>query len=181
MDILLNNEKIDFTLDDFPMLISGAEKTGASFFSIILLAELLKNGAKVLFFSAYPDAKVEFRKQFGAEVDQAIIIDSGEESALLESLEKIPDLSERVVLIKNIDSYSSKLFEAVQTLELVIFSGDLDKCQFADKLIKKDFITKVFFSQSTKYPQAELGDLPKYSGQVISDRYDGLIILRAIK
>ena len=32
-----------------------------------------------------------------------------------------------MVLIKNIDSYSSKLFEAAQALELVIFSGDLDK------------------------------------------------------
>ena len=37
MNILLDNEKIDFSLPDLPVLISGAEKTGTSFFHYLLV------------------------------------------------------------------------------------------------------------------------------------------------
>src|SRR5680860_723742 len=108
MNVLVNNKKINFDSNDFPMLISGAEKTGSSFFSICLLAELLKNGYKVLFLSAYPMAKEEFSKQMGNKIENAIIIESGEESDLIKAIKNISDLEKRLVLIKNIDVYSHK-------------------------------------------------------------------------
>jgi len=46
MNILLNDKKVDFLLSDLPVLISGAEKTGSSFFTVCLLANLLKSGLK---------------------------------------------------------------------------------------------------------------------------------------
>ncbi len=177
MSILLNNQKLNFGLDSFPMLISGACKTGSSFFSIYLLVKLLESGYKVLFFSAYPAAKEEFRKQLGGNTEDAIIIESGEEDAFLETIKSIPDLAERIILIKNIDNYSQKIFEAVKDLKLVIFSGDLDECQFFDKLIEKDFVSKIFFSQSEKYQQPGLSDLQKYTGKIFSKQYNGEINL----
>jgi len=174
---LLDDQRIDFSLNDLPILISGAEKTGTSFFTVCLLVNLLKSGHKVILFSAHPAAKEEFRNQAGTDLTGALIIDSEKEDDFIEIIKTIPDLSERVVLIKNIDSYSQKLFEAVKDLELVIFSGDLDKCNFAADLLKKKFSSKIFFSYSEKEPIEELKSLPKYSGKIVSEKYNGVIKL----
>jgi len=177
MNILLNDNKIDFSLNDLPMLISGAEKTGTSFFTVCLLANLLQNGHKVILFSAHAAAKEEFRNQVGANLNNALIIDSENEDEFIEILKNIKDLSDRVILIKNIDSYSQKLFNFVKDFRLVIFSGDLDKCAFADELLKNKFNTKIFFSYSEKYALKEPKSLPKYSGMIISGHHNGLIRL----
>ena len=177
MNILINDKKVDFLLSDLPVLISGAEKTGSSFFTVCLLANLLKSGHKVILFSAHPAAKEEFRNQIGADLSNALIINSEKEEDFIETIKNISDLSERIVLIKNIDQYSKKIFEAVKDLKLVIFSGDLDKCQFSDDLLKKSFALKIFFSYSKKNPIEELKLLPKYSGLIVSEKYDGVIKL----
>jgi hypothetical protein len=177
MSILIDNKRVNFSKTDFPMLIHGAEKTGTSFFSICLLAELLKKGMKVALFSAYPMAKEEFRKQIVGYESKAIIIDSGDEGTLIEALQDITDLNERVVLIKNIEHYSLNLFKAVKDLRLIIFSGDLDKCDFVDSLMTLSFSSQILFSSSKKYPQHDLTSLPKYRGKIIGDNYNGLISL----
>ncbi|MFA4942612.1 MAG: hypothetical protein WC564_03190 [Patescibacteria group bacterium] len=177
MNILIDNKKVSFIENDFPILIHGVEKSGASFFSVCLLADLLKDGMKVLLFSAYPMAKEEFKKQIIGYEDNAIIIDSGEEQDFINTINNTSDLSERIVLIKNIDNYSSKLFDAVRDLKLVIFSGDLNKCKFADELVNKTFASKILFSPSEKYPQYDLTGLLKYHGKIFSDKYNGIISL----
>ena len=177
MNVLLNNQKINFDSNDFPMLISGAEKTGSSFFSICLLAELLKNGYKVLFLSAYPMAKEEFKKQIGDKIENAVIIESGEEKDIIKGIKDTTDLEKRLILIKNIDVYSYKIFDALRDLKLVIFSGDLDKCQFTDSLINKAFPSKIFFSQSEKYPHSIMPNLAKFCGEIVSKKYNGIINL----
>lgn len=177
MNILLNDEKVDFSLNDLPVLISGAEKTGSSFFTVCLLANLLKTDHKVILFSAHPAAKEEFKNQAGNNLSNALIINSEKEEDFIETIKNTPDLLERIVLIKNIDQYSKKIFEAVKDLNLVIFSGDLDKCQFSDDLLKKGFALKIFFSYSEKNPIDELKLLPKYSGLIIGEKYNGVIKL----
>ena len=174
MNIKIDNKIVNFIESDFPMLISGAEKTGTSFFSISVLADLFNRGMKTLLFSAYPMAKEEFRKQINND-GEGSIIESGDEKNLLKLLKEDPDLLNRVVLIKNIDKYSPELFSAIKDLKLVIFSGDIDKCKFADDLMKKYFVAKIFFSQSEKYPKEGLENLPKYSGKIIGDKYNGII------
>jgi len=177
MSVLINNKKVNFDSNGFPMLISGAEKTGSSFFSLCLLADLFKDGHKVLFISAYPMAKEEFKKQIGSNAENAIIIESGEEDDIIKEIKAITDLEERIVLLKNIDSYSPKLFDTLSDLKLVIFSGDLDKCEFAASLINKNFPSKIFFSSSKKFPFTIMPDLTKYSGEMISERHKGIISL----
>lgn len=177
MNVLLNNKKVNFDSNDFPMLISGAEKTGSSFFSICLLADLLNNGHKVLFLSAYPMAKEEFKKQIGSNAANAIIIESGEEDDIIKEIKAIADLEERIVLLKNIDTYSRKMFNNLKDLKLVIFSGDLDKCEFAESLINKDFPTRIFFSSSKKFPYRITPNLAKYCGEMISEKHKGVISL----
>jgi hypothetical protein len=177
MNILIDDKKVNFTDINLPALVHGADKTGASFFSICLLANLSKAGIKTLLFSAYPAAKEEFSKQILGYEHNAIIINSGEEEALIEALQSTSDLNERVVLIKNIEHYSSSLFKAVQGLKLIIFSGNLDKCEFADNLINMNLSSKILFSPSEKYPQYSLTGLPKYHGKIVSDMYNGVVSL----
>ena len=177
MNILLDNKKINFSIGDLPILISGRENTGSTLFSICLLANLVNSGQKVILFSAHPAAKEEFRNQVGANLNRALIIDSENEDDFIKILKHIPDLSERIVLIKNIDSYSLKLFNATKDLKLVIFSGNLDACKFADDLLKKNFREKIFFSFSEKVPLEDLKSLPKYSGKIIGDKFNGIVRL----
>lgn len=175
MNILVDDKQIDFSLDDLPILISGAEKAGSSFFTLCLLANFLKSGHKIILFSAHPAAKEEFRSQVSTDLNNALIIDSENEDDFIAIIKNTPDASERIVLIKNIDQYSKKIFEAVKDLKFVIFSGNLDKCQFSDDLEKKNFSSKIFFSYSEKHPMEKLKSLPKYSGLIVSAKYNGVI------
>jgi len=179
MKIFIDKKEAVFSKADLPILISGKEKSGASFFSLCLLANLLKNGEKIVFFSAFPAAKEEFRRQIAGHEESAIIIDSGDEKIFMEFLQRIDDLSERVVLIKNIDLYSQSLFKLVKPLKNIIISGDIDKCRFADDLIKEEFPSRIFFSQSQLYPQVGLENLPKYIGAITYRNQSGLIELEA--
>ena len=174
--ILVNNKTINFSQADFPILISGRDGSGASLFSVSMLANVLKNGEKVLFFSAQAPAKEEFKKQIGDSLnDKVVIIKSGDENLFLEKIDQIQDLSERIILFKNIENYSPKLFNKLKNQKLIIFSGDLDKCQFNTQLIEKDFKTKIFFSYPQKIQVKNKIDLPKYHGLIFSKKYNGLI------
>ena len=176
MNIVVNNEIINFHKGDFPMLISGAPSAGSSFFSIELMIDLYKRGEKIILFSAYEQAKELFKKEVGVELsDNALIIESGDDNLFLEQLDKIQDLSERIILYKNIDNYDRKLFDKLKDRELVIFSGDIDRCEFREELMKKEFKTKIFFSYSSKFEIENKIGLPKYNGLIMSEKYNGLI------
>jgi hypothetical protein len=178
MNIFINDEIVNFSKEDFPVLINGADKRGASFFSIVLLANLFKNGHKILLFSAYPPAKEEFRKQLGDLINgNALIVELGDEDNFISEIDNIIDLPERIILFKNIENYSTKLFDKLKNQKLIIFSGDVDKCEFGEHLAGKSFNTKIFFSYSDKIKIENKVDLPKYSGYIESSKYNGLIKL----
>lgn len=178
MKIIINDKEVVFNKKDFPMLINGRDKSGASFFSISLLVNLFENGEKVLLFSAFDPAKEEFRKQLDDSMNKnALIIESGDEENFIKELNDIDDLSDRIILCKNIENYSRNLFNKLKEQELVIFSGDIDKCEFGDQLANKDFKTKIFFSYPEKIQIENRTELPKYKGLVISQKYSGIISL----
>lgn len=176
MNILINNGKVSFNKDDFPMLISGTPSAGSSFFSIELMINLFKQGEKIILFSAYEQAKQLFREEFKDNInDNALIIESGDDNLFLEQLNKIQDLSERIILYKNIDNYDSKLFDKLKDRKLIIFSGDFDKCEFKEQLINKEFKNKIFFSYPESIQIENKIELPRYSGYIIGDKYNGII------
>lgn len=174
MPILINDQEYVFSPAQLPMIILGAEKTGTSFFSITLLASLLNSGQKVLFCSAYPMAKEEFRKQ-ALDLSGALILESGEESDLINGINNLADLKERIVFIKNIENYSLKLWECLVNLNKLIIVGDLDKCSFGSQIIKKDFVSKILFSPAKLYPDYEVLGLDKYCGRIFSPELNGVV------
>jgi hypothetical protein len=176
MNILVNNKIVRFAKDDFPILITGAAKTGASLFSISFVASLFESGNKILFLTAYPPAKIDFRRQLGDSInDNAVIIDSGEEGIFTEKLDEIKNLDETIILLKNMENYSTKLFDKLKDKKLIIFSGNIDECIFKEQLANKDFKTKIFFSYPEIIKIENKINLPKYSGHIIGDKYEGII------
>lgn len=181
MKILVNNEIVNFSKDDFPMFVNGKAfvQSGASFFSVSLMTKLFENREKIIFFTALPPAKELFRNQLGDRVNDKniIIIESGDEGNFIKELDGINDLNERIVLFKNIEDYSINLFNRLKDHKFTIFSGDIDKCEFGDELVKMNFKTKIFFSYPDKFEIENKIDLPKYNGLIIGEKYNGIIKL----
>jgi len=182
VNILVNNEIVKFTHDDFPMFINGQAfvNSGASFFSVSLMTKLVQSGEKIVFFTGFPPAKELFREQIGSgntiDKNDMIIIDSGDGDNFINKLDEIEDSDERIILFKNIEEYNIKLFDKLKNHKLVIFSGDLDKCKFKEELLKIDFKTKIFFSYPEIINIPNKIELPKYSGHIIGNK-NGIIKL----
>lgn len=183
MNILVNNEIVNFNKEDFPMFVNGKAfvQSGASFFSVSLITKLFESGEKIVFFTALPPAKELFRSQIGDRGNHnIIIIESGDEDTFIKELDNIKDIFERIILFKNIENYSQKLFDKLKDYKLIIFSGDIDKCEFSESLVKKEFKTKIFFSYTEKMHIENRIEIPKYNGHIMSDKYNGLISISDI-
>ncbi len=163
--ILLNGKAIDLSENDLSMIIHGKEGSGASFFAIDAVANLFLNGSKVLFFTAFPAAKEEIENQLDdtdqennlfylediTEINAAksanlIIIKSGDTSFFHTVLKKLPDIQERVIFIKNIETLLNlNLLNTIPKNKLLL-SGDLGKSQIKEDIAKLSFKSKILFS-----------------------------------
>ncbi len=136
--IILNNEVHHIGEDGLPCLIHYAPKAGGSRFTVAMVADLFLRGSKILFLTAYPMAKDNFLQQIkGSESKtafitdegqlntdaQAIILESGNEKLFLQAAEKLDDLNERVVLVKNTEVFNDAVFDSFLELQKIILRG----------------------------------------------------------
>ncbi|MEI6379221.1 MAG: hypothetical protein WCO55_06215 [Candidatus Falkowbacteria bacterium] len=188
--ILLDNQEYHFSTDALPCLITYAEKSGGSHFSITVLADLFLRGAKVLMLTAYPAAKDNFLEQtqghenkiiYATDADQldsdsqAIILESGNERLFMQAILQLPDLKERVVLIKNMEVFSQAVFDACHGLPKLILSGDLDKCEIKDQIAAKKFKAIIAFTKPQTALPIDIPDLEKYTGYLWSTEQQGIV------
>lgn len=100
---------------------------------------------------------------------------SGNEELFLEVLEKLPDIHERVILVKNIEAFSDRIFENLIGEDKIILSGNIDTCIAKESLMKRKYSTLVAFS----VPETEIGiDIPpleKHTGFLKNKRESGII------
>lgn len=194
-NILLNKESYKITESDLPCLVTYQEGMGGSHLSILLTAQLFSAGSKVLFFTAYNMAKEEFVKQIGekqkdlvyiesiSDLEESlnakcIIIKSGDQDLFIESIKKIPHLAERIVFIKNIETLNEIATETSLSLEKIIFSGDLDKCNFKELILKKNFKTVIAFNQPKVKVPFSVPLLGKYQSFLCSENKKGIIEIK---
>ncbi len=193
--IFLNKQTLNFTEDDLPCLITYADKTGGSHFSITLVVNLFLNGSKVLFLTAYPMAKDNFLQQVGkdhskvtfvtsveelekAKNNQVIILESGNELLFNEAIKILPDLKERVILIKNMEVFSKAVFDICLNMEKVILSGNIDMCADKERLSKKDFRTIIAFTKPEISLPIEVPVLEKYTGFLLGSGKIGVVAVQ---
>ncbi len=191
--ILLNNEVYHIGEDGLPCLIHYAPKAGGSHFSVTMVADLFLRGSKILFLTAYPMAKDNFLQQIKGDESktafitdesqlnsetQAIILESGNEKLFLQAIEKLDDLDERVILVKNMEVFSDAVFDSCLKLQKIILSGDIDKCSAKKQISDKQYKTIVLFSKPETPLKVEPPELEKYTGYLWGDGKEGLVSVR---
>lgn len=183
--LLLNNKKYSLKKSCLPCFITYKEKTGGSQISISIIADLFLNGSKILFITAYPAGKDNFIEQIGIhksdvsyvndikELDSknpAIIIESGNEFLFLEALEKLDDIEDRIIFVKNIETFSDSLLQKCLQFKKIIISGDINNNLLKDKNIKSIITFNESLELDFKIPK-----LPKYKGYFHSEGDVGFI------
>jgi len=191
--ILLNNKIYHFKEDELPCLITYKEKTGGSQFTVSMIADLFLQGSKILFFTAYPMAKENFLEQInGSESKtayitnveqlntniQAIILESGNEKLFLEAVKELPDITERVILVKNIEAFNQDVLDSCVPLSKVILSGNIDTCTAKKQIVNKKYNTTIIFSPPETILPVTTPPLEKYMGYFSSNNKTGLIGLK---
>lgn len=166
--ILLNREPLITSTIAFPILVNGADKTGASHFSIELLAELYRSENNILFFSGYEMAKTSFKKITGDSFDpeRVRILEDANEAQLIEAVHSMSDIADRLIYIKNFDLYSPETLKEVTKFPKLLFMGNLEKAKAKDILKDVDWKTKIWFGR----PEVE-----QYYGVMESEALSGIV------
>lgn len=193
--IQLDDQPFDISVDQLPCLISYSEKTGGSHFSVSFIADLFLSGSKILFLTAYPMATENFLKQVndsGSSITQiesledlrrnidtqVIMIKSGDEEFFMEVVDSLTDIDERIVFVKNIETFKQDTVKRCLGLEKVILSGDIDKCELKEEILKKTYTTTVLFGLSKIDPFLKVPPLKKYTGYLRSKDVEGVVKLK---
>ncbi len=170
--ILLDGKEFHFTRPDLPILIHGEEHVGASLFTVSVLADLYAQGSKIIALTGYPMARDAFVEQIGSEENMQFFTKEKTEE-FLNFISKMPDIDDAIVLVKNIEFFSEEVFNTVKNLKNIIFSGDLNKCSFKEKILQKSFNTSIYFSSLDE----QLPELNKYEGLFVSQNHTGRVSL----
>ncbi len=177
---------------DLPCLISYGEKMGGSHLSIALVVDIFKSGSKILFLTAYSMAKDDFLDDVdikNSEVvfvnsindlndsknKQAIIFDSGNSELFLNSIKLIPDLKDRVVFIKNIETFDKNIVDVCLSLEKVIISGDVKNSKYNKEILERNYKTVINFNQTIGISSLEVSSLEKYTAYFSNEETKGII------
>jgi len=155
--------------EDLPALIHGKEGHGASFFSIKMVAEFVKKGNPLIFWSRYPMAKQEFRKELNDNVPSDVIIIENENPVELDkTLSEI--YTGQTLFVKNFEVVPNETRKKLLERKLLIIAGDLEKALTKEEILK--FPTRIFFSP---YPGIEIPALEKYQGYIFFKNKSGVI------
>ena len=194
--ILLNGKPIDFSKQDLPLLIHGGEGTGSSLFSVSIMAQLYKQGAKILFISGYHMARDEFKEQVGPELDSILIegekdiaaakdkrvifVPFEQRKLLTKLLAELPDIGDRTIFFKNFDLFDADITEEILENSACIIQGDLTKDTHVLSYIPVHWSTEIYFSQPPEAFSSQVPELEKYTGFMVSEQKGrrGIVSLR---
>lgn len=191
--ITLDNKNFEFNESFLPCIVTGACKSGASYFSVSLIANLIKNGSKIIFFTAFPMAKEELFNQIGDsqtfEVtgksdinkipqDKTIVVKSGDKELWEEVIRNIKNLEEYIIFVKNIEEYDNSILDILGKKEKVLLSGSLDDCSFKDELSKKIWKSKIIFTLPNVDLQVQIPNLEKYESFLIGKNLKGILRIK---
>jgi len=190
--VILNSVAHHFTKDDLPMYIHGAEGTGASQCSVTVVADMVKQGSKLLFFTAYYMAKDDFLAQVGdinpfivestklpdnLEEHQVVMIKSGEKELFMKTVTTLADLNERIIYVKNIDIMGQEVFDLIKDKNLLVVSGDIALCAFKDELLALPFHSRIALSEIEDPMLRPMPPLVKYVGYYKGKSGEGMVSL----
>lgn len=185
-NLLLNNKPFHLSLENLPCMIHGRGKTGASFFTMNVVLDLLEQKYKVVFYSAYQAARdfltenvpgenlsiITSSSQFD-ENKQLLILMRGEKDLFMELLRHKGD-TEYIFVIKNIEELDKETVEEILTYTNIIVSGDCGEAVFSHLFKDHAFKAHIFFSDIQEFVPEEDITLQKYQGYYIGKGMVGL-------
>jgi len=171
--ILLNGGEIgELGYQDFPILIHGEDKSGASLYTVCLAAKWFSQGNKVIFLCGYPMAQQAFEEQVGEEHADATfytkekVEEQDFKKAVLGEIN-----ADTLLVIKNVELFGPEEVGWISNFKNIIISGDINKSQAKNEILKRDFTTRVCFS---KFEGIDIPNLAKYEGFMISAGRKGI-------
>ncbi len=190
--VVLNSEPYMFTIEDLPCLIHYEKGLGGSELSLALVAQLFTQGYKILFLCAYPQGEEKFMAQIGgaydrvhfvnakedfpnAEKKQVVLLESGDYNLLFDAVDMLPDFKNRIIFVKNIETFPKVLIKKLLHSKHVILSGDVDEAGTKHILSTKDFATLIMFNKPKIPLRIKLPSLPKWSAFLSSQSKNGVI------
>ncbi|MCX6757520.1 MAG: hypothetical protein NTZ44_01390 [Candidatus Nomurabacteria bacterium] len=192
--ITLDNKDLEFNESFLPCLVIGADKSGASYFSVTLAGKLIQQGSKVIYFTAFPMAKEELLNQIGNErtfdvlneidianipEDKSIIVQSGNKDLWTKVIQGIKNINEYIIFVKNIEEYDNSIFEIIGENKKILLSGDLDNCIYKENLVQKEWVSKIIFTVPKIDLNINIPNLEKYESYLDSKDIKG--VLRLVK
>lgn len=170
MNILLDNKPIETLLpESLPMLIHGADKSGASMYTIALAAKWFSQSYDILFLCGFPMAEEAFSKLVDREKGQADFFTKEQVAEFIKKAESTTDKT--IIVIKNIELFDNEPLQAILDKKQIILSGDINKASVKDDILGISFASKVYFSE---FANVDISNLAKYSGLMISNNYSGI-------
>ncbi len=188
--LLLNNKEISITFKDLPYLIHGNEKSGASYFTTSLAADLFNKGHKIIFLHGYPMAEQQFILQIAQPETITHVNDESTLSLLsskralliqrddklfLKILEALPDTNNRIIIIKNVELYSEKVLSSIMQRNNIILSGNIDNASIKGLLNEKTWSTRTFFSDCLSLNHQLPVSSMKYLGYTKGNNLNGVL------
>lgn len=189
--ITLDNKPFNFRDSFLSCLITWADKSWASFFSICLISNLIQQWSKAIYFTAFPMAKEELLNQIWKEKlyeinkesdikaipkDKSIIVQSWNQKLFQETIQNTKNLNEYIIFIKNIEEYDESILDWIPENQKIILSWNLDNCKFKDKILDKKRESKIIFTVP-KDSNIQIPKLEKYESYIINKKINGILRL----
>lgn len=174
--ILLDGKEVtQFVKESLPTLIHGEHGSGASLYTVTLAANFYAKGFPILFLCGFPMAEEEFVKQVGNYDREKVKFYTKEKVEEFKKIIISENTNNFVLVVKNIELFGEDIGDLVAGKHNVIISGDINKSEFKDKLLDKNFTTQIYFSP---FENVDLPQLNKYDGFISSGDYKGITSLR---
>lgn len=179
---------------NWPLLIHGRPKSGASLFTVVLTAELIRRGARLVFLCAKGEAVRALQSELGLK-KSAMAYQQVSEAAvealesmqlvtffrrpgfdLLQSLRSLTDWGRRIVVVKNAEELlNPPLWAVLQPHRRLIVSGDFNLV--SDTAIHEVLSTKILFSASPPGWSDQRSNQPDYVGECIRHNNTQLLMV----
>ncbi len=191
-------KRLTLKSSDWPFLVHGTVKSGSSFFTIALTADLIRHGQKVVCICARGEELRLLQKELNIDKSESTFSEVTSSAAdtlenmqlvslfkrkgvdVITSLRALKDWSERVVVINNVeDVLTTELWEILQTHTHYVLSGDFEKLPF--EIDQQILPLQIFFSASPVHWRKQRSKLPSYIGEGYRGSEHFLTIVKEIE
>lgn len=174
--ILLDEKEVEvLEPNTLPLLIHGAEGSGASLYTICLVAKWFKQGYDIVFLCGFPMAEQQFAQQVGGNYDRVRFY-TQEKREAFEKVVSTESLENTIIVIKNAELFPG-VVDRVASFSNLVVSGDVNQAEDKERIRALKFATSIYFSPLESGDELVRG-INKYEGVVVSEGYRGVTKLR---